>query len=226
MSSSSNMSDPPMEEESIVRDFESEPVSRDAEAGFKSDRPATPDLTSDETMPESRPEENNATINIESQTATEATIEASTDSQTQPTAPIDATNTQQTTQSSQGASQPRTSWISNRRSASFVRHSEDYAPEVITFPNAPTKPAESPKLVQPTTTTSTRPLKRAHSFVRLRTNEDGTARINRSGQDSFPSTPEDKSGRVLSRSGWFTAKLQCGRLERSISGCRAWGTQP
>jgi hypothetical protein len=186
------MSDPPMEEESIVRDFESEPVSRDAEAGFKSDRPATPDLTSDETMPESRPEENNATINIESQTATEATIEASTDSQTQPTAPIDATNTQQTTQSSQGASQPRTSWISNRRSASFVRHSEDYAPEVITFPNAPTKPAESPKLVQPTTTTSTRPLKRAHSFVRLRTNEDGTARIV-TDLDKTPSPPHPKT---------------------------------
>jgi hypothetical protein len=186
------MSDPPMEEETNVRDLENEPVAQAVEGGLKSDRPATPELTSDETMPESRPEEDNAPLAIETQSAIESTVEASIDPQATATAPTDASNTQQTAPSSQGASQPRTSWISNRRSASFVRHSEDYAVEVITFPNAPTQPVESPKPAEPSSASSTRPLKRAHSFVRLRTNEDGTARIV-TDLDKTPSPPHIKT---------------------------------
>ncbi|KAH4947039.1 hypothetical protein HBH74_046410 [Parastagonospora nodorum] len=193
MSSSSNMSDPPMEEEAHVRDLENEPLAQGVESGLKSDRPVTPELTSDETIPESRPEDDLAPTTIESQAATESTVEASVDPETTATVPNEASNTQQTAPSSQGASQARTSWISNRRSASFVRHSEDYAPEVITFPNAPAKPIESSPLpAAPSSVSSARPLRRTHSFVRLRTNEDGTARIV-TDLDKTPSPPHIKT---------------------------------
>ncbi|KAF1918356.1 hypothetical protein BDU57DRAFT_196227 [Ampelomyces quisqualis] len=188
MSSSSNMSDPPTEEESHGRDLVNEPIERQLEQCAKSDRPATPELTSDVTAPESRPAETPAVNKSESQPATDSTAEASIDPETAEAAPTEAT-VQQPAPSSQGASQPRTSWISNRRSASFVRHSEDYAPEVITFPNAPTKPAESPISEEPSS--FTRSLKRVHSFVRLRTNEDGTARIV-TDLDKTPSPPHLK----------------------------------
>ncbi|KAF2822269.1 hypothetical protein CC86DRAFT_373417 [Ophiobolus disseminans] len=198
-SSSSNMSDPPTEEESNVRDLEPEAElpstthspNYEAAEGERPKDPATPELTSDETAPESRPEEPTpAQLETRaSATTTDSAKDTCTGPQTLDTAPTEASNTQ-TAPSSQGASQPRTSWISNRRSASFVRYSEDYAPEVITFPNAPIKPEESPKTVTPES--STRPLKRAHSFVRLRTNEDGTARIV-TDLDKTPSPPHLKS---------------------------------
>ncbi|KAL5119662.1 Homeobox protein yox1 [Pleosporales sp. CAS-2024a] len=191
MSSSPNMSDPPMEDEAIVRDPEHEQVTPVAHCGLKSDRPATPELTSDETVPDTRPEEGNAPTTIETQSMTGSTVEASVDPHAAVTASTEGSTTHHTA-SSQGVSQARTSWISNRRSASFVRHSEDYAPEVITFPNAPTKPAESPTSVEPSLAASARPLKRAHSFVRIRTNEDGTARIV-TDLDKTPSPPHLKS---------------------------------
>tara|TARA_R110002003_G_scaffold2071_1_gene23993 strand:+ start:7966 stop:9327 length:1362 start_codon:yes stop_codon:yes gene_type:complete len=191
------MSDPPSEEESHARDVAFEAEQQASEESPKADHPMTPEPTSDETAPETRPEEKTAADVVEPEptAATEPTAEASpeevetpTISQTAEAAPTEASNAQQITSTSQGASQPRTSWISNRRSASFVRYSEDYAPEVITFPNAPPKPEESPKPTEP----STRSLKRAHSFVRLSTNEDGTARIV-TDLDKTPSPPHSRT---------------------------------
>jgi hypothetical protein len=190
MSSSSTMSDPLCEEESSLRDIDSEPIEKEQDDCLKSDGPATPELTSDATAPELLPEETPIYVKSQTRTTTESTTQNPDDTQTGETAPTEASNTQQTGALSQSASQPRTSWISNRRSASFVRCSEDYAPEVITFPNAPMKPAESPKLVE--TPSSSRLLKRVHSFVRLSTNEDGTARIV-TDLDKTPSPPHPKT---------------------------------
>jgi hypothetical protein len=184
------MSDPLTEEECNAHDLEVGPTERAVEECPQSDRPATPELTSDETAPEPRTVEtvvSNADHN--SRIATDSLVDACTDPQTTETAPTEV-NPQSTAPSSQGASQPRTSWISNRRSASFVRHSEDYAPEVITFPNAPAKPTESPKSEEPSP--ATRSLKRVHSFVRISTNEDGTARIV-TDLDKTPSPPHLKT---------------------------------
>ncbi|KAH8724063.1 hypothetical protein GQ44DRAFT_750399 [Phaeosphaeriaceae sp. PMI808] len=192
MSSSSNMSDPPTEDEQLgVRYTESGPVEKVQEECPKSDNPATPELTSDETIPETGPEETPAPIKAESQITVNSTGDNSTDPQTLNTAPTELSNTQLTAPSSQNISQPRTSWISNRRSASFVRYSEDYTPEVITFPNAPSKPSESPVATE----TLTRSVKRAHSFVRISTNEDGTARVV-TDLDKTPSPPHLKTSPV------------------------------
>jgi hypothetical protein len=190
MSSSSNMSDPLTEEECNARDVEVGPTERTVEECPRSDRLATPELTSDETVPEPRTVETVASnADLECRTASDSTAEASGESQATETASTEV-NPQPTASSSRGASQPRTSWISNRRSASFVRYNEDYAPEVITFPNAPTKPAESPRSEEPSS--ATRSLKRVHSFVRLSTNEDGTARIV-TDLDKTPSPPHLKT---------------------------------
>jgi hypothetical protein len=173
-----------------VRDIASVLELREPEEALTADAPATPELTSDETVPESHPAETPAPSRPqpESSVTYDCKADASTDAQTAEIAPTEVSNARQTAPSAPGASQPRTSWISNRRSASFVRYSEDYAPEVITFPNAPPKPVESPK----ETTPISRPLKRVHSFVRLRTNEDGSARIV-TDLDKTPSPPHPKS---------------------------------
>lgn len=193
------MSDPPAEEEPNVRDTEIEaelPAQlrsphHEAAGEERPREPATPELTSDETVPESRHEEPTpaqAEAQATAITTADTAEEPCTDPQTLKMAPTEASGTQ-TAPASQDTSQPRTSWISNRRSASFVRCSEDYAPEIITFPNAPTKPEESPST--PATESMSRPLKRAHSFVRIRTNEDGTARIV-TDLDKTPSPPHLK----------------------------------
>lgn len=114
----------------------------------------------------------------------ELAIVSSTDSkpiETVQTEAVDSTNSQQPQSTSQSAERARTSWISNRRSASF-RYGDDYVPEVISFP----QPA-------PTTEQSTpvRPLKRTHSFVRL-SMTDGTARVI-TDADKTPSPPHHKS---------------------------------
>jgi hypothetical protein len=186
------MSDPPSEEEVQPNSKPSSPRPEPEAAAeeYPEKGPATPELTSDETAPDSRREDVTAPTDHESQTTvatTDTAAEASTDPRTEDTAPTEASNTQ-TAPPTQNASQPRTSWISNRRSASFVRYSEDYAPEVITFPNAPMQPDVSPKTIEP----STRPLKRAHSFVRIRTNDDGTARVI-TDLDKTPSPPHLKT---------------------------------
>ncbi|KAH9866099.1 hypothetical protein J1614_008663 [Plenodomus biglobosus] len=192
MSSSSTMSDPPTEDETIVRPIDNNPDQHEPEVCPKSDPPEralTPELTSDETIPDLHTDDATELVRTESQTTSDPAVEPSTEPQA---AEIDATepsNTQQAVPSSQGATQARTSWISNRRSASFVRYSEDYTSEVITFPNAPTKPTESSPVMA---SSATRSLKRKHSFVRLSTNEDGTARIV-TDLDKTPSPPHIKT---------------------------------
>ncbi|KAF3039247.1 hypothetical protein E8E11_003902 [Didymella keratinophila] len=191
MSSSSNMSDPATEDEHTREDGNAPEPGPEAP---RTDAPAqstTPGATSDETVPETQVgEETAAAVVNETQTTTQPTIEPSTDPQTIDTAPTEISNSQQSASASQGA-QPRTSWISNRRSASFVRSAEDYAPETITFPNAPSKTFESPEEPKSKSVDS-RPLKRAHSFVRIATNEDGSARVV-TDLDKTPSPPHPKT---------------------------------
>ncbi|KAF2628445.1 hypothetical protein BU25DRAFT_410004 [Macroventuria anomochaeta] len=192
MSSSSNMSDPATEDEH-ARDSGSAPEP-EPEAP-KTDAPAratTPGVASDETAPEPHTtEKTTAVAENDTQTTTQPTVEPSNDPQTIGTAPTEISDSQQSASGSQSA-QPRTSWISNRRSASFVRSAEDYAPETITFPNPPPKATESPKTSK---SVNTRPLKRAHSFVRIATNEDGSAHIV-TDLDKTPSPPHPKTAPV------------------------------
>jgi len=186
------MSDPPTEDEvvTVARGIDNAPEPKDTDECPKSDppeQPATPELTSDETIPEPRTIDTAVSPVTETENVNEAAVEPSTEAQTE-TGPAEPTDSQQPAPSSQGAAQPRTSWISNRRSASFVRYLDDYTPEVITFPNAPPRPSESPEA--PAKTPS-RPLKRKHSFMRLSTNENGTARIV-TDLDKTPSPPKSK----------------------------------
>ncbi|KAJ4305562.1 Homeobox protein yox1 [Kalmusia sp. IMI 367209] len=229
MSSSSTMSDPPIEDETNPRDTTHEgiePKSPDATPHLANAEPTThpaelaepiePAKTADDTTEETRSEEQAEAAEVteaatedlasessqaavaetpepekpESQAieATETTVDSSvvpsTDPQTADTAPTELSSSQQNVSSSQGASQSRTNWISNRRSASFMRSAEDYAHEVIAFPH-PSQPAtEGP--------TATRTMKRAHSFVRISTNEDGTARVV-TDLDKTPSPPHHKT---------------------------------
>ncbi|KAI4665214.1 uncharacterized protein J4E88_010539 [Alternaria novae-zelandiae] len=192
MSSSSTMSDPPTEDETVAipRNIDNAPGPKDADECPRSDppeQPATPELTSDETIPEPRTIDTAFSAN-EPENANEVVAEPSTETQNTENASAEISNSQQAAPSSQGAAQQRTSWISNRRSASFVRYLDDYTPEVITFPNAPPKPSVSPDRA---TKTPSRPLKRKHSFVRIATNEDGTARIV-TDLDKTPSPPKSK----------------------------------
>ena len=159
-------------------------------------QPTTPEAVPEEAVPETptastraAPAENDTQkTTTTTTTTTQPATEASADPQTIDTAPTEISNSQQSASASQGA-QPRTSWISNRRSASFVRSAEDYAPETITFPNAPSRAVESP---EGSKSVDTRPLKRAHSFVRIATNEDGSARVV-TDLDKTPSPPHPKT---------------------------------
>jgi hypothetical protein len=188
MSSSSNMSDPATEDEHAREDGNApEPAGAEAPKADAPAQPTTPEATSDETVPETQVA---TVVESETQITTQPTIEPSTDPQTIDTAPTEISNSQQSASASQGA-QPRTSWISNRRSASFVRSAEDYAPETITFPNAPSRAVESPEEPK-SKSADARPLKRAHSFVRIATNEDGSARIV-TDLDKTPSPPHPKT---------------------------------
>lgn len=149
-------------------------------------RPTTPEATPDKIEPEAQLV--TAVAENHTQTTIQSSLEPPNDSETIDTAPAEISNSQQSATASQGA-QPRTSWISNRRSASFVRSAEDYAPETITFPNAPSTVIESP---EGPPSVNTRPLKRAHSFVRIATNEDGSARVV-TDLDKTPSPPHPKT---------------------------------
>ncbi|KAJ4376255.1 Homeobox protein yox1 [Neocucurbitaria cava] len=187
MSSSSNMSDLPTEDDTAAREFEDASDRNESDVCLKSDPPehaATPELISDQTTQEPRLEEATEPATAECQVTTEAVVEPSAETEAADIILMGSSISQQPAPSSEGTSQPRTSWISNRRSASFVRYGEDYAPEVISFPNAPLKPTESPD----TNKSTSRPLKRTHSFVRISTNEDGTARIV-TDLDKTPSPP-------------------------------------
>ncbi|OAL44587.1 hypothetical protein IQ07DRAFT_592267 [Pyrenochaeta sp. DS3sAY3a] len=188
MSSSSTMSDPPTEDELVARDNEASTstVQPQPEDTLNSDPPEPTEAsenTSDEVAQPSPDTKSVETSVPEAEAVAGSTEEPPTEGHED--SPAEPSSSQQ---SAPSASQPRTSWISNRRSASFVRYSEDYAPEVITFPNAPSKAAESPEDTSPTS----RSLKRTHSFVRLSTNEDGTARIV-TDLDKTPSPPHAKT---------------------------------
>lgn len=191
MSSSSNMSDPATEDEHAREDGKTPEPASEAPKTDVPAQPLTPEAASDEAVPETQVvEETTTAVENETQTTTRPAVEPSTEPQTIDTAPAEISNSQQSAPASQGA-QPRTSWISNRRSASFVRSAEDYAPETITFPNAPPKAYESPEAPK-SKSVDTRPLKRAHSFVRIATNEDGSARIV-TDLDKTPSPPHAKT---------------------------------
>ena len=182
------MSDPPTED-----DVDSVLEQKALEACPRSDPPeqaTTPDVNPDDTVPYLHVEETIASAELEpeTQTTTASTVEPSIEPHTAETALTEASVSQQTALTSQGASQSRTSWISNRRSASFLRYNDNYAPEIITFPKALSKPTESPGTTVPTS----RSLKRAHSFVRISTNEDGTARIV-TDLDKTPSPPHART---------------------------------
>lgn len=186
------MSDPLTEDEAVTvaRGIDNAPEPKESDDCLKSDppeQPATPELTSDETIPEPQTIDTAVSAAAEDEHANETAVEPSTEAQAD-TAPAPTTDSQQAVSSSQGPAQSRTSWISNRRSASFVRYLEDYTPEIITFPNAPPRPSESPDA---TAKTPSRPLKRKHSFMRLSTNENGTARIV-TDLDKTPSPPKSK----------------------------------
>ncbi|KAJ4370294.1 Homeobox protein yox1 [Didymella sp. IMI 355093] len=192
MSSSSNMSDPATEDERAREDGNApEPGAEPPKTTDAPAQPTTPEVTSDESVPETQVAgETTTAVENETQTTTQPTVEPSTDPRTIDTAPTEISTSQQSASASQAA-QPRTSWISNRRSASFVRSAEDYAPETITFPNVPSKAVESPEDSK-SKSVDTRPLKRAHSFVRIATNEDGSARVV-TDLDKTPSPPHPKT---------------------------------
>ncbi|KAH6625371.1 hypothetical protein C7974DRAFT_395976 [Boeremia exigua] len=186
MSSSSTMSDPATEDEHA---HESGNAPEPGPEPPTTDAPTTPEATLDEPVPATElPEVPATAADDDAPTTTQPIVDSPTDHQPIDIAPAEISNSQQSASTPQGA-QPRTSWISNRRSASFVRSAEDYAPETITFPNAPSKAAESPEGPR---SAETRPLKRAHSFVRIATNEDGSARVV-TDLDKTPSPPHAKT---------------------------------
>ncbi|KAL5450275.1 hypothetical protein PMIN07_001275 [Paraphaeosphaeria minitans] len=146
----------------------------------------------DSAIPEEAVADSPEPAKTESQATADSTIVPSTDSHTVDTAPTELSSSQQNA-SSQGGSQSRTNWISNRRSASFMRSADDYAPETITFPRfAPPTTANAPAIATTPSTTTTRTMKRAHSFVRISTNEDGTARVV-TDLDKTPSPPHART---------------------------------
>lgn len=235
MSSSSIMSDPLVEEEPSAPEadaarvttphrehVEPQTAAEDVEPS-KPERPTesvdeqhAQDTVQDSTKSPSRTVSEEAVTDspepekaAESHATVDLSVIQSTDPQTIDTAPTELSSSQQNASSSQGASQSRTNWISNRRSASFMRSADDYAPEVITFPHPsqPAQPVQANASATTTTTTTTtatatatttipppttRTVKRTHSFVRISTNEDGTARIV-TDLDKTPSPPHPRT---------------------------------
>ncbi|KAH7132233.1 hypothetical protein B0J11DRAFT_481399 [Dendryphion nanum] len=181
MSSSSNMSDPITEDESGLRDTEPAHAEDQNDESTKLNDPA--DLEEAEVKPELDPASTSVPATATTTTATTAAPaeSASAEKETSTTEATELNDSQQSQQLSHAAEKARTSWISNRRSASF-RCGDDYVPEVISFPQ-PTPTTEQP--------VSTRPLKRTHSFVRL-SMTDGTARVI-TDADKTPSPPHPKS---------------------------------
>jgi len=204
MSSSSLMSDPPTEDDVKARDDYTSDEQKEQEADMEKETEqvtkadsaepavavvetaaAEPKTPTKEVVEDARdvavPEA--AAAAEAAKTDSPDTIESSnvpsTDPRTAETAPTELSSSQQTHLSSQGASQQRTSWISNRRSASFMRSGDDYAPETITFPGGSQEATAGA-------------LKRTHSFVRISTNEDGTARVV-TDLDKTPSPPHQRT---------------------------------
>lgn len=202
MSESSVMSDPVSEDGCSAQDVVAQEMAEQSVEGQKEVAP-TPEESA--VTAEAEPTEEVASIAstelIKTTTAEESDSQSTAESVAVPPAdsiPTDAPTVEtapseissQTLPSSQDASQPRNSWISNRRSASF-RYTEEYTHETIAFPNPP-QPA--PPVAEPAP--STRPLKRTHSFVRLSMADDGTARVI-TDADKTPSPPHAKSNPAL-----------------------------
>jgi hypothetical protein len=174
------MSDPVIEEDATVRETEIEAEKDSAEEHVYDaamSKPEDLELAADveETVDEP------SAVGLDEKDA-EATVPETQDSNdTTDTTPTEPSSSQQTLPSTQ----PRTSWISNRRSASFMRSGDDYASEIIAFPTMSVPTSSEPS-------TTTRNLKRTHSFVRLSMTDDGTARVI-TDADKTPSPPHTKS---------------------------------
>ncbi|KAF2470190.1 uncharacterized protein BDR25DRAFT_262937 [Lindgomyces ingoldianus] len=176
MSSSSTMSDPSTEEEGNLHGNENENENTE-EQNYNEEEPKLEQVEQVEIVEVASAGCRNinatiAPIAADSQGTVESITVASTDPRTIDTIPTELNSSQQTMASSQGTSQPRTSWISNRRSASFIRSQEEHLSDVTTAP--------------------TGTLKRAHSFVRLSLTADGGARVI-TDADQSPSPPHVKS---------------------------------
>ena len=182
------MSDPATEDEHAHDNGDAPEPGTEPPKADAPERATTPEATSDVTARKIQTNEEPTTTTNEARITTPPTVEPSANPQTVDSAPAEISNSQQSASASQGR-QPRTSWISNRRSASFVRSTEDYAPETITFPNVTPKATKSPEVSK---SADTRSLKRTHSFVRIATNEDGTARVV-TDLDKTPSPPHLKT---------------------------------
>lgn len=118
------------------------------------------------------------TTRSESQSTASTTI-ASSNQHSVETAPTELCSSQHSIAASQESSQPRQSYLANRRSASFVRSQE----ESFSVP------------AQPSTQSSSRSLDRAHSFVRLSMTADGKARVV-TDADQSPSPPHKRPSAV------------------------------
>ncbi|KAF2746259.1 hypothetical protein M011DRAFT_487403 [Sporormia fimetaria CBS 119925] len=187
MSDSSTMSDPVSEEGC-------NPPERDGESGEREEVTRQPE----EAAPDAAPAvDTSIPVTTETQSTTDTTSAAfneSVDAHTTETAPTEPSS-QQTAPGSQGTSNSSSLWISNRRSASF-RCTEEYAAETIAFPApapapAPTTAAAPASASVEDVETSTRSLRRVHSYVRLSMTGDGTARVVTEA-DKTPSPPHKK----------------------------------
>ncbi|KAF2185735.1 hypothetical protein K469DRAFT_575043 [Zopfia rhizophila CBS 207.26] len=181
MSSSSTMSDPVAEDDSNVHENENaEDLSEDASTSEDAHQPDQPEITSADSQTTTI-----VSAQTESQSTTEPATIPSTDPHTVETTPTELSSSQQTVpSSSQGPSQPRTSYLANRRSASFIRYTEEYTPETASM--------STPALPTTESSSTTRTLNRTRSFVRLSMTADGKARVI-TDADQSPSPPHTKS---------------------------------
>ncbi|KAF2122636.1 hypothetical protein BDV96DRAFT_482017 [Lophiotrema nucula] len=182
MSSSSNMSDPLAEDDNVRDEHEAEIDAEQNEEALATEEVASKlTETSEEVIVKEDTPQNNEEAKEDSQDSTESATVPSTDPQTVDTAPTEMGSSQQDPPASQDASQPRRSWLADRRSASFRYSEEEFSAEAAIFPPPALPAAES--------ATSTRTLKRAHSFVRLSMTADGKARVV-TDADKSPSPPQ------------------------------------
>ncbi|KAF2000978.1 hypothetical protein P154DRAFT_522237 [Amniculicola lignicola CBS 123094] len=203
MSSSSTMSDPPTEDDSHAPEAEASEEQQEARPTADVEQPAqgkeaepqssaqeesapqpAPEPTSDENASENEegveeaPSPELTVVKTESQNTVESIASIpSTDPHTVDTASTEPSSSQQTLSSSQ----PRTSYLANRRSASFLRYGEDHPEHSFSM--------STPALPTADSASSTRSLKRARSYIRLSMTEDGNARVI-TDADQSPSPPQ------------------------------------
>ncbi|KAF2203218.1 hypothetical protein GQ43DRAFT_438989 [Delitschia confertaspora ATCC 74209] len=199
MSSSSLSSDPASPEEHELNEPKSEQTERRESVASKHSNEEIEEVDKHETTSAESPFQSEAAVQepvkegaqaTETDTqSTENLTVASTDPQTVETAPTEPGSSQQTIPASQEASQPKPSYLANRRSASFRAQEE-----------------ASTAFARITTEPTTRTLNRTRSFVRLSMTADGTARV-LTDADQSPSPPPKRpcpsdfdTGRSLRRS--------------------------